>query len=323
MSSVALEVRDLRTSFFSEAGEVKAVDGVSFRLEKGKALGVVGESGSGKSVMALSIARLVDRPGRIVGGEVLLEGENLLQLSNRRMRDIRGSRIAMIFQEPMTALNPVLRVGAQIAEAALAHERVGRREAWDRAVEAMRSVAIPDPERRARDYPHQLSGGMRQRVMIAMALAMKPSVLIADEPTTALDVTIQAGILELLDDLRRRYNLALIFISHDLGVIAEVADDVMVMYAGKIVEYGSVNDVFQAPRHPYTQALIRSVPRLGRSALGAKRLDTIEGMTPDLLRLPRGCAFAPRCAGRTGECEVSPVPMKSIGASHHARCVHV
>jgi oligopeptide/dipeptide ABC transporter ATP-binding protein len=213
-------------------------------------------------------------------------------------------------------------VGDQIAEAILAHESLSRSEAWRRAVDAMRAVAIPDPERRARDYPHQLSGGMRQRVMIAMALAMKPAVLIADEPTTALDVTIQAGILELLDELRRRYNLALILISHDLGVIAEVADDVMVMYAGKIVEYGSVHDVFQTPRHPYTQALLRSIPRLGRRTSGATRLDAIDGMAPDLVHLPPGCAFAPRCVKRTVECEAPGIALRPVGERHEARCVH-
>jgi oligopeptide/dipeptide ABC transporter ATP-binding protein len=312
--TAVLEVRNLRTHFFTGEGVVRAVDGVSFRIEKGRTLGVVGESGSGKSVMALSIARLIDPPGRVVGGEVLLEGENLLAFSKARMRRIRGPRLAMVFQEPTTALNPVLRTGTQIAEAVRAHEAVSRREAWNRAVEAMRAVAIPDPERRAREYPHQMSGGVRQRIMIAMAVVTKPVLLIADEPTTALDVTIQAQILELLDRLRERYDLALMMISHDLGVIAEVADDVAVMYAGKIVETGTVHDVFHHPRHPYTQALLGSVPRLGGGASAARkaRLAAIDGMAPDLLRLPPGCAFAPRCGKRTAECLAGDIPLEPV-----------
>jgi len=263
-----LEVDGLETHFSSEGMIVKAVDGVSFTLQRGQTLGLVGESGSGKSVTAMSILRLVGRPGRVVAGRILFEGQDLLKLDDRELRRIRGARISMVFQEPMTALNPVLTVGSQIAETVLAHPEVGKvskREAWDRAVEAMRDVAIPDPGRRARDYPHQLSGGMRQRVMIAMALICGPELLIADEPTTALDVTIQAQILDLLRDLRERRNLSMILISHDFGVVAEVADTVAVMYAGRIVETAAVGDIFRSPAHPYTRGLLAAIPRLGVS----------------------------------------------------------
>jgi len=320
---VVLDVRDLRTHFFTEEGVIKAVDGVSFTLERGRTLGLVGESGSGKSVTALSIARLIDPPGRIVGGEILLEGTNLLDLSEPQMRDWRGSKVAMIFQEPMTALNPVLTVGAQIAEAARAHERLSKDEAWDRAVQSMKAVAIPDPARRSREYPHQMSGGMRQRVMIAMALVSNPTLLIADEPTTALDVTIQAQILELLDGLREQFHLSLILISHDLGVIAEVAETVAVMYAGRIVEMGPAADVFRTPAHPYTQGLLDSIPKLGSSLDHQERLNAIEGTVPSLLHLPTGCAFAPRCSKKTEECTVGTIELDPVGEDHHARCIHV
>lgn len=285
-------------------------------------MGLVGESGSGKSVTALSIARLVDAPGRIVSGEILLEGDDLLGLSESRMREWRGSRISMIFQEPMTALNPVLTIGYQIAEAVRAHTRASRGEAWDRAVEALEAVAIPDAPRRARDYPHQLSGGMRQRVMIAMALVSNPRLLIADEPTTALDVTIQAQILELLARLRDEYDLSLMLISHDLGVVAEVAETIAVMYAGKIVESGPAREVFEHARHPYTEGLLRSIPRLGSSLAPKDRLKVIEGVVPDLRDLPRGCAFAPRCPKRTAECMIGAIHLEPVGESHYARCIH-
>jgi oligopeptide/dipeptide ABC transporter ATP-binding protein len=320
-----LEVRNLKTHFFTDEGVVKAVDDVSFSVAKGKTVGLVGESGCGKSVTAMSIARLVSPPGRIVGGEVLLNGRNLVTLSDTEMRQVRGAQISMIFQEPMTALNPVLAVGFQIAESVLAHERVSKREAWARAVEAMRAVAIPDAEKRAKDYPHQLSGGMRQRIMIAMALVCNPALVIADEPTTALDVTIQAQILELLDSLRERYQLSLILISHDLGVIAEVAETVAVMYAGKIVEIGPAMDVFHNPKHPYTEGLLRSVPRLGSSTANADergRLYAIEGMVPNLLHLPEGCSFAPRCYKRTVECTLSPIPLENVEEHREVRCIH-
>ncbi|MBI4471831.1 MAG: ABC transporter ATP-binding protein [Acidobacteria bacterium] len=316
-----LEVRNLKTYFFTDEGVIKAVDDVSFSVERGKTLGLVGESGCGKSVTAMSITRLVSHPGRIVGGEILLNGRNLVTLSDQEMRQVRGSQVSMIFQEPMTALNPVLEVGFQIAEAVLAHEKVSKAEAWDRAVEAMRAVAIPDPEKRARDYPHQLSGGMRQRIMIAMALVCHPSLVIADEPTTALDVTIQAQILELLDSLRQQYHLSLILISHDLGVIAEVAETVAVMYAGKIVEIGPAMDVFHNPQHPYTQGLLQSVPRLGSSLQKKDRLNVIEGMVPNLLHLPDGCSFAPRCYKRTVECEHGEIKLERK-ENKEVRCIH-
>jgi oligopeptide/dipeptide ABC transporter ATP-binding protein len=311
--TAVLEVKNLKTYFFTDEGIVKAVDDVSFSVTKGQTLGLVGESGCGKSVTAMSITRLISSPGRIIGGEVLLNGRNLAALSDREMRQVRGAQISMIFQEPMTALNPVLQVGFQIAESVLAHERVSKREAWSRAVEMMKAVAIPDPEKRAKDYPHQLSGGMRQRVMIAMALVCNPALVIADEPTTALDVTIQAQILELLDSLRERYHLSLILISHDLGVIAEVAETVAVMYAGKIVEIGPAMDVFHNPKHPYTQGLLRSVPRLGLSLEKSEskgRLYAIDGTVPNLLHLPPGCSFAPRCYKRTAECTLSEIPLQ-------------
>lgn len=328
-----LEVRNLKTYFFTDNGIVKAVDDVSFRVPKGKTLGLVGESGCGKSVTAMSITRLISPPGRVVSGEILLNGRDLFPLSDREMRQVRGRQIAMIFQEPMTALNPVLTVGFQIAEAVLAHEKVSKSEAWARAVEAMKSVSIPDPEKRARDYPHQLSGGMRQRIMIAMALVCNPALVIADEPTTALDVTIQAQILELLESLRERYQLSLILISHDLGVIAEVAETVAVMYAGKIVEIGPAMEVFHNPKHPYTEGLLRSVPRLGSSlergaadldphASRKDRLYAIEGMVPNLLNLPQGCSFAPRCYKQTVECTLSPIPLEPVTEHREVRCIH-
>ena len=321
MTSV-LEVKNLETYFFTEQGIIKAVDDVSFSVPKGATLGLVGESGCGKSVTAMSITRLVSAPGRIVGGEILLNGCDLLSKSDKEMRQVRGAQIAMIFQEPMTALNPVFEVGFQIAEAVLAHEKVSKREAWSRAVEAMKAVSIPDPEKRAKDYPHRLSGGMRQRIMIAMALVCHPALVIADEPTTALDVTIQAQIIELLDKLREEYHLSLILISHDLGVVAEVAETVAVMYAGKIVEIGRAIDIFHNPKHPYTEGLLRSVPRLGSSVQKKDRLEVIEGMVPDLLRLPDGCSFAPRCYKRTVECTLSPIPLEHVSENHEVRCIH-
>jgi oligopeptide/dipeptide ABC transporter ATP-binding protein len=320
--SKVLEVRNLKTSFFTSEGIVKAVDDVSFSVAKGETLGLVGESGCGKSVTAMSITRLVSPPGRVVGGQILLNGRDLLGLTEPEMRRVRGAQISMVFQEPMTALNPVLEVGFQIAEAVVAHENVSRQEAWNRAVDSMRAVSIPDPEKRAKDYPHHLSGGMRQRVMIAMALVCRPVLLIADEPTTALDVTIQAQILELLDSLRHRYDLSMILISHDLGVIAEVAENVAVMYAGRIVEIGPVMDVFHNAKHPYTQGLLQSIPKLGSSLARKARLDVIEGMVPNLLHLPPGCAFAPRCYKHTPECSISEIPFSAVSAVQEARCIH-
>jgi oligopeptide/dipeptide ABC transporter ATP-binding protein len=317
-----LEVKNLRTHFPTRAGLVRAVEGVSFHLDEGELLGLVGESGCGKSITALSLMRLVAPPGRIVGGEVWFAGENLLAVSDERMREIRGDRLAMIFQDPMTSLNPVYTVGEQIAEALRLHRGLNRRQAREAAVEAMREVSIPDPARRADDYPHQLSGGMRQRVMIAMALACDPKLLIADEPTTALDVTIQAQILELIDGLRRTRNLAVLLITHDLGVVAEVADRVAVMYTGRIVEESPVEELFARPKHPYTEGLLRSVPKLtGAEAKKAERLQTIEGTVPKPTNLPPGCHFAPRCPHRMPRCTEGDIPLYSLEGGVEVRCV--
>ncbi|HET6372340.1 MAG TPA: ABC transporter ATP-binding protein [Candidatus Polarisedimenticolia bacterium] len=307
-----LEVRGLRSYFFTEAGVVKAVDDVSFRVAPGEVLGLVGESGCGKTVTALSIMRLLSAPGRIVGGEILFKGRDLLALPEPDMRRLRGSEIGMIFQEPMAALNPVFTIGYQVAESIIIHRGVSRKEALREAVRMLEEVAIPDPERRAREYPHQLSGGMLQRVMIAAALICGPSLVLADEPTTALDVTIQAQILDLLLRLKDKYGLAILLITHDLGVVAETADRVAVMYAGKIVEEAAVNDLFAAPRHPYTAGLLRSIPGAGGAqGIGARtRLRAIEGMVPDLLHLPQGCAFHPRCPDVMPECRDHPPPLR-------------
>ncbi|MCA1593475.1 MAG: ABC transporter ATP-binding protein [Acidobacteria bacterium] len=317
-----LEVKNLQTHFATRAGLVKAVDGVSFYLDEGELLGLVGESGCGKSITALSVMRLVGEPGRIVGGEILFNGENLLAFSEERMRAIRGDDIAMIFQDPMTSLNPVYKVGEQIAEALRLHRKLNRRQAREAAIEAMREVSIPDPARRADDYPHQLSGGMRQRVMIAMALACDPKLLIADEPTTALDVTIQAQILELIDELRRTRNLAVLLITHDLGVVAEVADRVAVMYTGRIVEESPVEELFARPKMPYTEGLLRSVPKLTEAEVKkAVRLSTIEGTVPKPTNLPPGCHFAPRCPHRMPRCEEGDIPLYELDGGVRVRCV--
>ena len=315
-----LDVRDLRTSFFLEGGEARAVDGVSFGIEPGRVLGLVGESGCGKSVTALSLMRLVPPPGRIVGGEVFFEGHDLLRLDERAMRGIRGTGLAMIFQEPMTSLDPVFTVGGQIAEAIRLHRPVSRAEASERAVALLDEVGIPDAPRRARDYPHRLSGGMRKRVMIAIAISCEPRVLIADEPTTALDVTIQAEILELLGTLRERRGMALLLITHDLGVVAEQADEIAIMYAGRIVEHGSVLDVFDHPLHPYTRALFRSVPGIhGRR----ERLEAIPGQVPDLLRLPGGCSYRDRCPMAIADCARAVPPLDEKAPGHRAACIRV
>ncbi|HET9653195.1 MAG TPA: ABC transporter ATP-binding protein, partial [Usitatibacter sp.] len=290
--STLLDVRGLRTSFTTDAGVVQAVDDVSFTLEAGRTLGLVGESGCGKSVTALSIMGLIPGPRGQVHGEILFEGRDLLRLAPEEMRDVRGDRISMIFQEPMTSLNPAFSIGEQIVEGILRHRAVGRREAREQAIEMLQRVRIPSPGRRFDDYPHKLSGGMRQRAMIAMALALKPKLLIADEPTTALDVTIQAQILELMRMLREETGTAIILITHDLGVVAELAQDVAVMYAGRIVEKASVAQVFDTPQHPYTIGLLGSIPKLH---LEQERLATIEGMVPNPLDMPRGCRFNPRC----------------------------
>jgi len=317
-----LEVTNLATHFPTREGLVRAVDGVSFYLDRGELLGLVGESGCGKSMTALSVMRLIDPPGKIVCGEILFDGKNLLQFSNSAMRDVRGNDIAMIFQDPMTSLNPVFTVGEQIAEALRLHRGLSRKEARAGAVDAMREVSIPDPALRADDYPHQLSGGMRQRVMIAMALACDPKLLIADEPTTALDVTIQAQILELLNGLRRTRELAILLITHDLGVVAEVADRVAVMYTGKIVEESPVKELFARPKHPYTEGLLRSVPKLTAEHVAkSERLQTIEGTVPKPTRLPAGCHFEPRCPYRMPRCKEGEIPLYEVGGGVTARCV--
>jgi oligopeptide/dipeptide ABC transporter ATP-binding protein len=314
-----LVVRDLRTYFFMPEGVVRAVDGVDLTVHRGSTLCLVGESGCGKSVTALSIMRLIPHPpGRIIGGQVLFQGRDLLTLSEAEMTRVRGKDISMIFQEPMTSLNPVFRVGDQVAEAVLLHEQVSRREAWHRAVEMLRRVGIPAPELRARSYPHELSGGMRQRVMIAMALACRPQLLIADEPTTALDVTIQAQILELMRQLKRDFGMSILLITHDLGVVAEMADEVAVMYAGKIVEQAPVGELFHAPQHPYTRGLLASIPTLETPK--GQRLNVIKGSVPNPYRLPPGCAFVPRCPDAMPRCRTEPPPMFTPRPGHLARC---
>ncbi|WP_338693014.1 ABC transporter ATP-binding protein [Bradyrhizobium sp. 26S5] len=317
-----LDVKNLQTVFFTNSGLFRAVDDVSFSVGRGETLAIVGESGCGKSVSALSIMRLVpDPPGRIVGGSVTLEGTNLLKLDDAAMRDIRGNRISMIFQEPMTSLNPVMRIGDQIIEAVRLHQKVSSKEAWKQAVDMLRLVRIPEPERRAREYPHQLSGGMRQRAMIAMALACRPALLIADEPTTALDVTIQAQILALIVDLQKRLGTGLILITHDLGVVAQTAQRVIVMYAGKKVEEATVEALFETPLHPYTRGLMASMPAV--IALGATtdaRLTEIPGMVPSLTNLPPGCAFAPRCKLAIDRCRQEYPPLDEIKSKHWAAC---
>jgi oligopeptide/dipeptide ABC transporter ATP-binding protein len=313
-----LEVRDLRTHFASERGDVRAVDGVDFTLGRGRTLGIVGESGCGKSVTALSIMGLVPQPpGRIASGEVLFEGEDLLKLPPRRMRDLRGDKLSMIFQEPMTSLNPAFPAGEQVAEAILRHKEVNKLEAKNQAIEMLRRVRIPSPERRALDYPHQLSGGMRQRVMIAMALACNPQLLIADEPTTALDVTIQAQILELMRLLRAELGTAIILITHDLGVIAELADDVIVMYAGKVIERCAAARLFAEPQHPYTVGLLGSIPRLH---LDQERLSAIEGVVPDAAAFPQGCRFHPRCPFAVEKCSSQEPPLMQASSQHFVAC---
>jgi peptide/nickel transport system ATP-binding protein len=313
-----LEVTGLRTHFASERGEVRAVDGVDLRLEKGRTLGIVGESGCGKSVTALSIMGLIPQPpGRIAGGEVLFDGEDLLKLPPARLRDLRGHKLAMIFQEPMTSLNPAFQVGDQISEVLLRHRKVSNSEAQNQAVEMLRRVRIPSPERRALEYPHQLSGGMRQRVMIAMALACNPQLLIADEPTTALDVTIQAQILELMRALRAELGTAIILITHDLGVVAELADEVIVMYAGQVIERCDVRRLFAEPQHPYTIGLLGSIPRLH---LEQQRLTAIEGMVPDAAAFPQGCRFHPRCPFAVAKCRTELPPLLEIHDGHLAAC---
>jgi oligopeptide/dipeptide ABC transporter ATP-binding protein len=312
-----LEVGNLAVEFATAEGKVTAVRDVSFQIAPGEVLGLVGESGSGKSVTALAILRLLPPQARILG-EIRFRGEDLLTLPEEPMRHIRGAGISMIFQEPMTALNPVMRVGDQIAEAVLAHGNVTKAEAWRLAVEALRTVAIANPERRARDYPHQLSGGQRQRVMIAMAVVNRPSLLIADEPTSALDVTIQAQVLDLLSELREKFSLAMLFISHDLAVVSQVSHRMGVMYAGSLVEMGTAQEVFTCPMHPYTRGLLHSVPTLRSDR--SQPLPTIEGTVPAMTALPPGCAFEQRCSCRIASCALALPPLVEVAPGHLARC---
>ncbi len=315
-----LEVRNLVTEFDTDDGIARAVDGVSFSLDVGRTLGVVGESGCGKSVTALSILRLVPTPpGRIAGGEILYEGKDLLRLTEAEMRHIRGNEIAMIFQEPMTSLNPVFTIGDQIGEAIRLHQKTDRQETRRRVIEMLRLVEISEPERRADEYPHQLSGGMRQRVMIAMALSCNPELLIADEPTTALDVTIQAQILDLIASLRERFGMAILLITHDLGVVAEQADEVAILYAGRVVERGTVEDVFLRPAHPYSRGLLDSIPKVGDQKRA--RLNAIPGTVPSLTRLPSGCRFRDRCPLAIPRCADVDPPLEEKAPGHLAACI--
>jgi oligopeptide/dipeptide ABC transporter ATP-binding protein len=325
MSEPLLEVRDLRTHFFTREGVVRAVDGVSLSVDIGRTLGLVGESGCGKSVTALSILGLIPKPpARIVGGEVLFRGRDLTTLSERELEDVRGKRIAMVFQDPMTSLNPTLTIETQLVETIRRHMDVSRREAGRRAVELLDEVGIPNPEARIHDYPHRLSGGMRQRVMIAIALSCEPDVLIADEPTTALDVTVQAQVLDLLDRLRREHDMAMIVITHDMGVIAEVADEVAVMYAGQIVEQATAAELFAHPEHPYTEALLGALPQLDDDASRTGRLTAIPGRPPSLIEPPVGCRFAARCpyADEPDGCAEHPPELRELRRGHFVRSEH-
>jgi oligopeptide/dipeptide ABC transporter ATP-binding protein len=319
MAERLLEVKDLKVRFTTEDGIVRAVEGVDFELDRGQVLGIVGESGSGKSVTAMTMLGLTRAHNTTFEGEVVYKGQNLLAMPERRLRDVRGNEIAMIFQDPMTSLNPVYRVGEQIVEAILTHEEVGKRTARQRTVELLRRVGIPNPNQRVDDYPHQFSGGMRQRAMIAMALSCNPDVLIADEPTTALDVTIQAQIIELIDQLKDDFNSAVILITHDLGVVADVANEILVMYAGRVVERGPKRSIFYDPQHPYTWGLLGSIPRLDRPKGG--RLASIKGMPPSLINLPKGCKFRPRCPHAFDKCIEEPDLLNRVDERGHLdRC---
>ena len=312
-----LEVNDLRTSFFKDAGEVKAVNGISFNLERGKVLGIVGESGSGKSVTAYSIMQILASTGKIVGGSIKLDGQELVGAGEKVMKTVRGNKISIIFQDPMTSLNPTYTIGHQLVEAIMLHTDRDRKQAWDRAVEMLRLVNVNEPERRMKQYPFEHSGGMRQRVMIAMALACEPDILIADEPTTALDVTIQAQILELMQQLQKEIGMAIIMITHDLGVVAQLCDEVIVMYAGSICEQGTADEIFYNPRHEYTKGLLRSIPTADTAG---KRLQPITGTPIDLLNMPEGCPFAPRCDAAMKICIHQRCERMEINADHAAAC---
>jgi len=322
MGEALLRIEGLKIQFATDEGMLRAVDGVDLEVERGETLGVVGESGSGKTVTALTVVKLIAMPpGRIVAGRILWRGRDLVPLSGEELRPIRAKEIAVIFQEPMTSLNPVFSVGEQIAEVLRLHEKLSRKAALARTVEMLDLVRIPNPQRRLHDYPHQFSGGMRQRVMIAMALSCSPKLLIADEPTTALDVTIQAQILELLAELKQRLGMAVMLITHAMGVIAESAQRVVVMYAGKVVEEAPVAELFRAPRHPYTQGLIRSIPRVDVAAGERRRLEAIPGVVPGLVDPPQGCRFAPRCAHAKPECTAATPPLRVVGERHRAACI--
>ena len=312
-----LEVNDLRTSFFTDAGEVKAVNGISFNLERGKVLGIVGESGSGKSVTAYSIMQILASTGKIVGGSIKLDGQELVGAGEKVMKTVRGNKVSIIFQDPMTSLNPTYTIGHQLVEAIMLHTNRDRKQAWDRAVEMLRLVNVNEPERRMKQYPFEHSGGMRQRVMIAMALACEPDILIADEPTTALDVTIQAQILELMQQLQKEIGMAIIMITHDLGVVAQLCDEVIVMYAGSICEQGTADEIFYNPRHEYTKGLLRSIPTADTAG---KRLQPITGTPIDLLNMPEGCPFAPRCDAAMKICIHQRCERMEINADHAAAC---
>ena len=321
MSSPVLEVRNLKTQFHTSEGVIHAVDGIDLAVRPGTVLGIVGESGSGKTVTALTVMRLIPQPpGRIVSGEVLFDGADLLTLTEREMQKIRGKRIAMIFQEPMTSLNPVFTVGNQISEMLRRHLKMSRRDARDRTIELLELVGIPSADRRVKEYPHQLSGGMRQRVMIAMAISCSPQIIFADEPTTALDVTIQAQILVLLEELRERLGMAMVLISHDLGVIAQMAHEVAIMYAGRIVERTGTEELFAHPLHPYTRGLLESLPRFDKDGGRPERLRAIPGTVPKLSELPTGCTFTPRCGVAIPHCAQEEPPLKEIRPGHWVRC---
>jgi oligopeptide/dipeptide ABC transporter ATP-binding protein len=313
-----IRVKDLKTYFFTHEGTVKAVDGINLKINKVETLGLVGESGCGKSVTALSIIRLIPSPpGKIVGGEIHFEGKNLLELDEKEMRKIRGRKISMIFQEPMTSLDPMFTIGDEIAEVIRLHQELKKDEARKKAIESLKTVGMPDPEKRINEYPHELSGGMRQRAMIAMALSCNPTLLIADEPTTALDVTIQAQILRLIDELRKKFSTSVLLITHDLGVIAETCDNVAVMYAGHIVEYTDVNTLFRSPLHPYTKGLMKSIPRLD---IDTKRLEAIKGLVPNLLDIAPGCPFHPRCDFCIKRCTEDLPNLMEVKNNHLVRC---
>jgi len=323
MAEELLRVENLRTCFHTDSGALFAVDDVSFKIARGKTLGLVGESGCGKSVASLSIMRLIPTPpGEIVSGKIFYKDKNLLTLSSEEMRNVRGAKISMIFQEPMTSLNPVFTIGNQISEAIEIHTDLSNKEVKKKTIEMLKVVGIPDPEKRYYEYPHQLSGGMRQRVMIAMALSCNPDLLIADEPSTALDVTIQAQILDLLKDLQNKFKMSILMITHDLGVIAETAHDVAVMYAGKIVEYTNVNTIFERPLHPYTIGLLESLPTIKDAEHRRKKLKTIAGMVPDLFNIPAGCRFNDRCDRATPECRAKEPELLEVEPGHWVRCIH-